>query len=165
MRFELFTDERVSSAKLAFLGGLDFPLDKEKDGLFAKEIQLTTSGILQVNAQLIAGPTTKSYENILNFPVKDHIKIGEVKLILNPNAVATLDLSWAVIGGESKDYAIKYGLDKDNLAGVLFTQEAKASIGNLAYGQSYFFQIMATTPEHIPQGLPSEVIQYDLPIL
>lgn len=165
VRFELFTDERVSSAKLAFSGAQEFPLDKEKDGLFAKEIMLTTTGTLQINAELIAGTTTKNYENILIFPVKDHIKIGEVRMVLNPNAAATLDLSWAVIGGESKDYAIKYGLEKENLAGVLFTQEPKASIGSLAYGKSYFFQIMATTPEHIPEGLPSEVIQYDLPIL
>lgn len=161
----MFTDERVSSAKLGFSGLQDFPLDKEKDGLFSKEILLTTTGTLQLNAELIAGTTNKSYENILNFPVKDYIKIGEVKLSLNPNVAATLDLSWTVVGGKSKDYAIKYGLEKDNLAGVLFTQEPKASIGGLAYGKTYFFQIMATTPEHVPEGLPTEVIQYDLPIL
>lgn len=165
MRFELFTDERVSSAKLSFSGGVDFPLDKEKDGLFVKEILLTTTGTLQMNAELIAGTTIKNYENILIFSVKDHLKIGEVKMALNSNAAATLDLSWTVIGGKSKHYAIKYGLEKENLAGVLFTEEPKASIGNLAYGKTYFFQIMATTPEHIPEGLPSEVIQYDLPIL
>jgi hypothetical protein len=31
VRFEIFTDDRVSSAKLLFSGGQEYPLDKEKD--------------------------------------------------------------------------------------------------------------------------------------
>jgi len=31
VRFEIFTDDHVSSAKLLFSGGQEYPLDKEKD--------------------------------------------------------------------------------------------------------------------------------------
>ena len=31
VKFEIFTDDRVSSANLLFSGGQEYPLDKEKD--------------------------------------------------------------------------------------------------------------------------------------
>lgn len=165
VRFEIFTDPLVSSAKLMFSGGQESPLDKEKDGLFVKEIMLTTSGEQVLNTQLSAGITNKTYNDILTFSVRDNIKIAEVKISLNSQMAGTLDFAWNTIGGESNDYAIKYGFSNDNLAGITFTTEPKASLSWFSYGKTYFFQILATTPEHIPDGLPSEVIQFDLPIL
>lgn len=165
VRFEVFTDDRVSSAKLLFPGTQEYPLDKEKDWLFSKEILLTTTGDVVVSADLIAATQHKSYENVLSFPVKDALRIWEVRILLNPKTASTIDLEWATIGGEAKDYAVKYGLTKDNLAGTVFTSEPKASLSGFSYGKSYFFQILATTPEHVPQGVPSQVVQFDLPIL
>lgn len=148
-----------------FSGLQDYPLDKEKDGLFTKEIMLTSTGTITLNTELIASTLTKKYDDILSFSVRDHIRIGEVKISLNPHIAKTLDLAWITLGGTSKDYAIKYGPNKEELAGLAFTQEPKATLSGFSYGKSYFFQILATTPEHIPEGLPSEVIQFDMPIL
>ncbi len=165
VKFEIFTDDRVSSAKLLFSGGQEFPLDKQKDWLFTKEIMLNLVGENVLNIELTAAAQHKSYENILSFSVKDALKIGEVRLSLNPKTASTIDLEWATLWGESKDYAVKYGLTEDNLAGVVFTTEPKASLSGFSYGKSYFFQILATTPEHIPEGVPSDIVQFDLPIL
>lgn len=126
---------------------------------------LTTTGTITVNTELTASTLTKKYDDILSFSVKDHLKIGEVKISLNPQQAGALDLAWMTIGGESKDYAIKYGRTQETLEAVTFTTEQKATLTGFSYGKSYFFQILATTPEHLPEGLPSQVIQFDLPIL
>lgn len=165
VKFEIFTDDRVSSAKLLFSGGQEYPLDKEKDWLFTKEIMLNVSGENVLGLELTASTQRKSYENILSFSVKDALKIWEVRLSLNPKTASTIDLEWATLWGESKDYAVKYGLTRDNLAWVVFTKEPKASLSGFSYGKTYFFQILATTSEHVPEGVPSEVVQFDLPIL
>ena len=77
-------------------------MDKEKDGLFTKNVTLTTTG------EIIASELTKKYDKVLSFSVRDHIRIGEVRISLNPNLAGTLDLSWVTLGGESSDYAVKY---------------------------------------------------------
>ena len=46
-----------------------------------------------------------------------------------------------------------------------FTKKPQATLSGFSYGTSYFFQVLATTPEHVPEGLPSQVIQFDMPIL
>lgn len=165
VRFEVFTDERVSSAKLLFSWGQEYPLDKEKDGLFTKNVTLTTTGEIIVNAEFIASELTKKYDKVLSFSVRDHIRIGEVRISLNPNLAGTLDLSWVTLGGESSDYAVKYWLEKDQLIATAFTKKPQATLSGFSYGKSYFFQVLATTPEHVPEGLPSQVIQFDMPIL
>lgn len=126
---------------------------------------LTATGTITVNTELTASTFTKNYDDILNFSVKDHLKIGEVKISLNSQQAGALDFAWLTLGGESKDYAIKYGRSQENLEAVAFTTEQKATLTGFSYGKSYFFQILATTPEHLPEGLPSQVIQFDLPIL
>lgn len=83
-------------------------MDKEKDGLFTKNVTLTTTGEIIVNAELIASELTKKHDKVLSFSVRDHIRIGEVRISLNPNLAGTLDLSWVTLGGESSDYAVKY---------------------------------------------------------
>ena len=83
-------------------------MDKEKDGLFTKNVMLTTTGEIIVNAELIASELTKKYDKVLSFSVIDHIRIGEVSISLNPNLAGTLDLSLGTLGGESSDYAVKY---------------------------------------------------------
>lgn len=57
VRFELTTEDNVSSAKLIFPDNKEYPLDKEKDGLFSKELMLTQTGSLDIASELSAGPT------------------------------------------------------------------------------------------------------------
>lgn len=86
MRFELITDENVSSAKLLFNNGVEYPLDKQKESYFAKELMMTHTGENTISATLSAGTAlTKTYENILSLTVKDNIQIGEVRIKTHPD--------------------------------------------------------------------------------
>ena len=49
-------------------------MDKEKDGLFTKNVTLTTTGEIIVNAELIASELTKKYDKVLSFSVIELVK-------------------------------------------------------------------------------------------
>lgn len=165
VRFELLTDENVSSAKLLFNWGLEYPLDKEKAGHFIKELMLTQTGDNSISATLSAGSTlTKTYENILSLSVKDNIQIGEVKIKTHPEHIGALELSWETQGGNSDYYAIKYGLAKDDLAGLFSSTGNTAILSGFTYGKEYFFQVFATDAGYVPEGIPSEVVNFVMPI-
>lgn len=164
VRFEVFTTDEVSSAKLLFSWGNEYPLDKEKDGLFVKEAVLTQTWENSIDVILNAGTVSTPYSEVLTFEVKDNIQIGEVKIKLNETAIGVLDLDWAVIGWESTDYAVKYGTWEESLTAVAFTTGTQLSLSGFSYGKQYFFQVLATTPEHVPEGLPSKVMNFTLPI-
>lgn len=165
VHFEVFTDEGVSSAKLVLTGNKEYPLDKEKDWLFSKDIQMTISGDVVVSLELSAGlENKKNYENIYQFVVKDNTKIGQTQIIAKKNIPWTLELNWEVLGAQSDFYAIKYGLERDSLPGMIVTTGTNALLSGLTYGREYFFQIYATTADQRPQGLPSEIFAYTMPI-
>lgn len=165
VHFEIFTDEAVSSAKLILTGAKEYPLDKEKDWLFSKDIQMTMSGDVAVSVALSAGvDNKKNYENVYQFFVKENTQIGQVQIMVKKDSAGALELNWEVLGAQSDYYAIKYGLEKDNLAGMITTTGSTALLSGLTYGKEYFFQIYATTADQKPQGLPSEVVSYKMPI-
>lgn len=75
-----------------------------------------------------------------------------------------MELNWEVLGAQSDFYAIKYGLERDSLPGMIVTTGTNALLSGLTYGREYFFQIYATTADQRPQGLPSEIFAYTMPI-
>lgn len=165
VHFEIFSDESVSSAKLILSGGKEYPLDKEKDWLFSKDVQMTQTGDVIVNILLSAGvDNKKNYENVYQFFVKDNTQIGQVQVLVNKDLGGALQLSWEVIGAKSDHYAIKYGLQKDDLKWMITTTGESALLSWLTYGKEYFFQVYSTNSEHKVEGLPSEIISYKMPI-
>ncbi|MBF0981497.1 hypothetical protein HXK74_02570 [Candidatus Gracilibacteria bacterium] len=165
VRFELTTEDNVSSAKLIFPDNKEYPLDKEKDGLFSKELMLTQTGSLDVASELSAGPTlSKKYDKMLTLEVADNTQIGEVKIQALTTLAGAIQLDWKVIGGSSPAYAIQYGLTKDDLAGTAITKETTATLSGFTYGKDYFFKIQPLNIQNIADGLPSDVLEFTMPI-
>ncbi len=165
VRFELITEDNVSSAKLIFPDNKEYPLDKEKDGLFSKELMLTQTGSLNVASELSAGPTlSKKYDKMLTLEVADNTQIWEVKIQALTTLAGAIQLDWKVIGWSSPAYAIQYGLTKDDLAGTAITKETTATLSGFTYGKDYFFKIQPLNIQNIADGLPSDVLEFTMPI-
>ncbi len=165
VRFELTTEDNVSSAKLIFPDNKEYPLDKEKDGLFSKELMLTQTGSLDVASELSAGPTlSKKYDKMLTLEVADNTQIWEVKIQALITLAGAIQLDWKVIGWSSPAYAIQYGLTKDDLAGTAITKETTATLSGFTYGKDYFFKIQPLNIQNIADGLPSDVLEFTMPI-
>ena len=165
VRFELTTEDNVSSAKLIFPDNKEYPLDKEKDGLFSKELMLTQTGSLDVASELSAGPTlSKKYDKMLTLEVADNTQIWEVKIQALTTLAGAIQLDWKVIGWSSPAYAIQYGLTKDDLAGTAITKEITATLSGFTYGKDYFFKIQPLNIQNIADGLPSDVLEFTMPI-
>ena len=165
VRFELTTEDNVSSAKLIFPDNKEYPLDKEKDGLFSKELMLTQTGSLDVASELSAGPTlNKKYDKMLTLEVADNTQIWEVKIQALTTLAGAIQLDWKVIGWSSPAYAIQYGLTKDDLAGTAITKETTATLSGFTYGKDYFFKIQPLNIQNIADGLPSDVLEFTMPI-
>ncbi len=165
VRFELTTEDNVSSAKLIFPDNKEYPLDKEKDGLFSKELMLTQTGSLNIASELSAGPTlNKKYDKMLTLEVADNTQIWEVKIQALTTLAGAIQLDWKVIGWSSPAYAIQYGLTKDDLAGTAITKETTATLSGFTYGKDYFFKIQPLNIQNIADGLPSDVLEFTMPI-
>lgn len=165
VRFELTTEDNVSSAKLIFPDNKEYPLDKEKDGLFSKELMLTQTGSLDITSELSAGPTlSKKYDKMLTLEVADNTQIWEVKIQALTALAGAIQLDWKVIGWSSPAYAIQYGLTKDDLAGTAITKETTATLSGFTYGKDYFFKIQPLNIQNIADGLPSDVLEFTMPI-
>ena len=165
VRFELTTEDNVSSAKLIFPDNKEYPLDKEKDGLFSKELMLTQTGSLDITSDLSAGPTlSKKYDKMLTLEVADNTQIWEVKIQALTTLAGAIQLDWKVIGWSSPAYAIQYGLTKDDLAGTAITKETTATLSGFTYGKDYFFKIQPLNIQNIADGLPSDVLEFTMPI-
>ncbi len=165
VRFELTTEDNVSSAKLIFPDNKEYPLDKEKDGLFSKELMLTQTGSLDIASELSAGPTlNKKYDKMLTLEVADNTQIWEVKIQALTALAGAIQLDWKVIGWSSPAYAIQYGLTKDDLAGTAITKETTATLSGFTYGKDYFFKIQPLNIQNIADGLPSDVLEFTMPI-
>ena len=165
VRFELTTEDNVSSAKLIFPDNKEYPLDKEKDGLFSKELMLTQTGSLDIASELSAGPTlSKKYDKMLTLEVADNTQIWEVKIQALTTLAGAIQLDWKVIGWSSPAYAIQYGLTKDDLAGTVITKETTATLSGFTYGKDYFFKIQPLNIQNIADGLPSDVLEFTMPI-
>lgn len=165
VRFELTTEDNVSSAKLIFPDNKEYPLDKEKDGLFSKELMLTQTGSLDVASELSAGPTlSKKYDKMLTLEVADNTQIWEVKIQALTTLAGAIQLDWKVIGWSSPAYAIQYGLTKDDLVGTAITKETTATLSGFTYGKDYFFKIQPLNIQNIADGLPSDVLEFTMPI-
>lgn len=165
VRFELTTEDNVSSAKLIFPDNKEYPLDKEKDGLFSKELMLTQTGSLDIASELSAGPTlNKKYDKMLTLEVADNTQIWEVKIQALTALAGAIQLDWKVIGWSSPAYAIQYGLTKDDLAGTAITKETTATLSGFTYGKDYFFKIQPLSIQNIADGLPSDVLEFTMPI-
>lgn len=165
VRFELTTEDNVSSAKLIFPDNKEYPLDKEKDGLFSKELMLTQTGSLDIASELSAGPTlSKKYDKMLTLEVADNTQVWEVKIQALTALAGAIQLDWKVIGWSSPAYAIQYGLTKDDLAGTAITKETTATLSGFTYGKDYFFKIQPLNIQNIADGLPSDVLEFTMPI-
>ena len=165
VRFELTTEDNVSSAKLIFPDNKEYPLDKEKDGLFSKELMLTQTGSLDIASDLSAGPTlSKKYDKMLTLEVADNTQIWEVKIQALTTLAGAIQLDWKVIGWSSPAYAIQYGLTKDDLVGTAITKETTATLSGFTYGKDYFFKIQPLNIQNIADGLPSDVLEFTMPI-
>lgn len=165
VRFELITEDNVSSAKLIFPDNKEYPLDKEKDGLFSKELMLTQTGSLNIASDLSAGPTlSKKYDKMLTLEVADNTQIWEVKIQALTTLAGAIQLDWKVIGWSSPAYAIQYGLTKDDLAGTAITKETTVTLSGFTYGKDYFFKIQPLNIQNIADGLPSDVLEFTMPI-
>lgn len=165
VRFELTTEDNVSSAKLIFPDNKEYPLDKEKDGLFSKELMLTQTGSLDIASELSAGPTlNKKYDKMLTLEVADNTQIWEVKIQALTTLAGAIQLDWKVVGWSSPAYAIQYGLTKDDLAGTAITKETTATLSGFTYGKDYFFKIQPLNIQNIADGLPSDVLEFTMPI-
>ena len=165
VRFELTTEDNVSSAKLIFPDNKEYPLDKEKDGLFSKELMLTQTGSLDIASELSAGPTlSKKYDKMLTLEVADNTQIWEVKIQALTTLAGAIQLDWKVIGWSSPAYAIQYGLTKDDLAGTAITKETTAMLSGFTYGKDYFFKIQPLNIQNIADGLPSDALEFTMPI-
>lgn len=165
VRFELTTEDNVSSAKLIFPDNKEYPLDKEKDGLFSKELMLTQTGSLDIASELSAGPTlSKKYDKMLTLEVADNTQVWEVKIQALTTLAGAIQLDWKVIGWSSPAYAIQYGLTKDDLAGTAITKETTATLSGFTYGKDYFFKIQPLNIQNIADGLPSDVLEFTMPI-
>lgn len=165
VRFELGVDERVSSAKMIFSSGKEYPMDKQKEGIFEKELVLLNTGTILVDLQLIVMEEAKNYLEVLAFEVKDHLKIWEVKLQATGSSYSAIDLSWKVLDGEAEQFAVFYGTGADQLSGTILTTEPYLALTGLTHGKRYYFQIQALDQNHESEGLPSDIVEFDLPIL
>ena len=165
VRFELTTEDSVSSAKLILPGNKQYPLDKEKDGLFSKDLMLTQTWSLDIASELSAGPTlVKKYDKMLTLEVADNIQIGEVKIQALTTLAGAIQLDWKVVGGSSPAYAIQYGINKDELAWTAITTGTVAMLSGFTYGKDYFFKIQPLNTANIPDGVPSDVLEFTMPI-
>ena len=164
VRFEVMTDDNVSSAKLLFSGGQEYPLDKEKSWLFVKEVSLMQTGDILISANFSSPSINKDYDQILTLNVKDNLKIWEVKIMTHPDFPGALQLSWETLGWTSEKYGIKYSIAADALSGLVLTTWDSAILSGFTYGKEYFFQILAVTNDNIPEGLASEVISFVMPV-
>ena len=126
---------------------------------------LTQTGSLDIASDLSAGPTlSKKYDKMLTLEVADNTQIWEVKIQALTTLAGAIQLDWKVIGWSSPAYAIQYGLTKDDLAGTAITKETTATLSGFTYGKDYFFKIQPLNIQNIADGLPSDVLEFTMPI-
>lgn len=55
---------------MIFSSGKEYPMDKQKEGIFDKELVLLNTGTILVDLQLIAMEEARNYPEVLSFEVK-----------------------------------------------------------------------------------------------
>lgn len=88
-----------------------------------------------------------------------------MKLQATGSSYSAIDLSWKVLDGEAEQFAVFYGTGADQLSGTILTTEPYLALTGLTHGKRYYFQIQALDQNHESEGLPSDIVEFDLLIL
>ena len=164
VRFEVWTDEHVSSVSLSISWVQDYPMDKEWDWYFTKKLQLTATGDQVVNVQVTAATEPRLYTWLYYFTVEDNIKIVNLKIYADRTTNWLIHLEWETAGWVSDDYAVAYWI-KGTREEDAWTDFAKWPNHDVRVGpwQTYMFRVYATTAEHVAEWIPSEIseLRYD----
>ena len=164
VRFEVWTDEHVSSVSLSISWVQDYPMDKEWDWYFTKKLQLTATGDQVVNVQVTAATEPILYTWLYYFTVEDNIKIVNLKIYADETTNWLIHLEWETAGWVSDDYAVTYWI-KGTKEEDAWTDFAKWPNHDVRVGpwQTYLFRVYATTAEHVAEWIPSEIseLRYD----
>lgn len=162
VRFEVWTDEHVSSVSLSISWVQDYPMDKEWDWYFTKQVSLIATGEQVVNIQVTAATEPKMYTWLYYFTVEDNIKVVNLKIYADPETNQLVHLSWETKGWITADYAVTYWekwTDEED-AWTDFAQWLSHDV-HIAPWKTYEFRVYATTPEHIAEGVPSEISEFE----
>ena len=162
VRFEVGTDEHVSSVSLSISGVQDYPMDKEGDWYFTKELALTATWEQVVNVQVTAATEPKLYTGLYYFTVEDNIKIINLKIYADDTTNQLIHLEWDTAGWVSDDYVVTYWVKWTNEedAWIDFAKWPNHDV-HVGPWQTYLFRVYATTPEHIAVWVPSDVSEYE----
>lgn len=161
VRFEVWTDEHVSSVALIISWVQEYPMDKEWDGYFTKQLSLTATWEQVVNVQVTAATQPTLYTWLYYFTVEDNIKIVNLKIFSDSSRNGLVHLEWETEGWASSDYVVTYwekGTAEED-AWTDFAQGPNHDV-SVAPWKTYEFRVYATTPEHIAEGVPSEVSEF-----
>ncbi len=162
VRFEVGTDDHVSSVSLSISWVQDYPMDKEWDWYFTKQLSLTATWEQVVNVQVTAATEPKLYTWLYYFTVEDNIKIVNLKIYADETTNQLLHLEWETVGWVSDDYVVTYwakGTNEED-AWTDFAKWPNHDV-HVGPGQTYLFRVYATTPEHIAEGVPSEISEFE----
>ena len=162
VKFEVWTDEHVSSVSLSISGVQDYPMDKEWDWYFTKQVQLLATWDQVVNVQVTAATEPKLYTWLYYFTVEDNIKIVNLKIYADKTTNWLIHLEWETVWWVSDDYVVTYWAKwaKEEDAWTDFAKWPNHDV-HVGPWQTYMFRVYATTPEHIAEWVPSEISEYE----
>ncbi|PID34713.1 MAG: hypothetical protein CR971_01815 [candidate division SR1 bacterium] len=156
-----FLAQKAGKIKLKFM-----VIDKGEEKIFDKNTVITvnevTTGLTgthdsfnEKNNDLLTGEVTKkTEEEIVNLN-----RIGDV--IINPDSVdgSKINISWENIG-DAKKFKVSYGLEKTTLKQNIIVDSTKVNVEKIDPKLTYFFLITPLNDEEVPDGNPSNIIEY-----
>ena len=170
VRFDITTDDRVSSVKLLLswdkenINEHEYLMDKEGDGLFSKEFSLPSTWDFVVNLEVTAALQPQLYTGQLYFSVSPNVEIVNLKIVADTGTNGLLHLSWDTDGGDSSDYVViyweKWVWSEDDDPWREFSTEKEYDV-TLAPWRTYEFRVYATDADHFQEGIPSVVTEFE----
>lgn len=135
-----------------------YPLDKQADGTYSKEITVDTVGTHPVSVTLIMeGWERKSYPDRDSLLVKEWLKIQNLKVVRESLDSSKADVQRDALGSASS-YKVMYGAQKDSLTSSKETSGKSLTLTDLEAGTTYYFQVVGLDGSGATIGEPSSVV-------
>lgn len=155
--FLIYTKDTVTSASIALWQWAALPAQKVQNGLFQKQMTMSTVGVYPVHLNLVAEGATREYKNVDTLTVA-----GMTKRILTLTPTIAPDPT--VIGlnrtftGKVERFKITYGTNRTLLNLTAYATEPKATITRATAQTTVYAQVFPVDDIGVVNWEPSPVV-------
>lgn len=154
--FLIYTKDTVSAAGIALGQWTALPAQKVQNGLFQKQMTMTTAGVYPIHLTLTADGATKEYKNVDTLTVSGMIRRV---LTLTPTVAAdktTIGLKWTYTGAIER-FKIAYGTDRNLMNLTSYATKAEGTITRAKADSTVYVQVFPVDVNGAVNGEPSPV--------